>query len=278
MDMMHADRIIRLALEEDIGPGDVTTGFCVPGGRRISGAFVAKQDGVVCGLEAAERVFQILDAETVFEPKLRDGDAVKKGDIIATVRGRARPILTGERTALNLLQRMSGIATRTAEAAAKVSGTGARVTDTRKTSPGLRALEKYAVRVGGGYNHRFGLFDGALIKDNHIVAAGGIKKAVAAVKKFAPHTMRVEVEASSLAEVSEALEAGADIIMLDNMTNEEMAAAVGLVGRRALTEASGNMDERDLLEVAETGVDIISIGALTHSVKALDISLRFERE
>ncbi len=269
------DRIIQNALNEDIGYGDVTTESCVPEEAAIRGVFLAKEEGVVCGLSVMQRVFALVDADIRVAFRVPEGRRVSKGDIIADIEGPARSVLTGERTALNLLQRMSGVATRTAEAVAAVSGTKARITDTRKTTPGLRILEKYAVRVGGGVNHRIGLSDGVLIKDNHIIAAGGIGPAVAAVRSRIPHTLKIEVEATNLDEVSQALEARADIIMLDNMTNEQMKEAVGRIGDRALTEASGNMGDRDLRLVAETGVDLISIGALTHTIKAMDISLKF---
>ena len=220
-------------------------------------------------------MFDTVDSTIEFQAFVKDGDAVKKGDIIAEVSGEARSVLTGERTALNLLQRLSGVATNTAKAVKAVEGTKAKITDTRKTTPGLRVLEKYAVRVGGGSNHRFCLADGILIKDNHIVAAGGITAAVEAARKNAPHTLKIEVEVETRAQTEEALAAGADIIMLDNMSCPEMKECVELIGGRAMVEASGNMGERNRAEVAATGVDIISIGALTHSVKALDISLKF---
>jgi nicotinate-nucleotide pyrophosphorylase (carboxylating) len=205
----------------------------------------------------------------------KDGDAIDKGSIIATIAGPSKSILSAERVALNLIQRMSGISTATATLVAQVSSTKTKIADTRKTTPGLRMLEKYAVRIGGGSNHRYNLADGVLIKDNHISAAGGITNAVTAARAYIPHTVKIEVETESLEQVQEALDCGADIIMLDNMDNATMKKAVELIGGRALTEASGNMGELDLLEVAKTGVDIISIGALTHTVKAMDISLRF---
>jgi len=219
-------------------------------------------------------VFALLDPAVSVTPLVTDGSRVETGDLIAEIHGPAIAVLQGERVALNLLQRLSGIATATAKAVAEVAGTNAQICDTRKTTPGLRALEKYAVRVGGGRNHRFGLFDGAMIKDNHIVAAGGITKAVNAVRQAAPHTVQIEVETTNLTQVEEALAADADIIMLDNMDCAQMTAAVKLVAGRAKTEASGNMGTRALGEVAATGVDVISIGALTHTVQALDISLR----
>ena len=266
------------ALREDIGTGDITTNCCVPANAVSSGLFIAKKPGVICGLDALKYIFEILDRAVRITPYVIDGDYVDKGDTIAEISGPSHSILTGERTALNLLQHMSGIATRTAEAVKSIEGTAAKIVDTRKTTPGMRVLDKYAVKCGGGSNHRFNLADGVLIKDNHIVAAGGIKNAVSLARSNCPHTVKIEVETESIIQVEEALAAGADIIMLDNMPPDIMAEAVRLVDGRALTEASGNMDERDLMEIAKTGVDLISIGALTHSIKALDISLRFERD
>ncbi len=274
----EVERILKSALAEDVGSGDVTSLSTVPPGRTISGRYIAKEDGVLCGLEVVARAFALLDASIAFTALAADGDRVRKGDVIATVSGDARAILAGERVGLNLLQHMSGVATQTARAVAAVAGTGAKIVDTRKTTPGLRVLDKYAVRMGGGGNHRFNLADGVLIKDNHIVAAGGIAAAVAAARARAPHSLKIEVEVETLEQLREALEAGADIIMLDNMPTEMMREAVRLVAGRALTEASGNMGDKtdaELRAVAETGVDLISIGALTHSVKALDISLKF---
>ena len=274
----EVERILKSALAEDVGSGDVTSLSTVPPGRTISGRYIAKEDGVLCGLEVVARAFALLDASIAFTALAADGDRVRKGDVIATVSGDARAILAAERVGLNLLQHMSGVATQTARAVAAVAGTGAKIVDTRKTTPGLRALDKYAVRAGGGGNHRFGLFDGVLIKDNHIVAAGGIAAAVAAARKRAPHSLKVEVEVETLEQLREALEAGADIVMLDNMPLEMMREAVRCVQGRALVEASGNMGDKtdaELRAVAETGVDLISIGALTHSVRALDISLKF---
>lgn len=274
----EVERILKSALAEDVGSGDVTSLSTVPPGRTISGRYIAKEDGVLCGLEVVARAFALLDASIAFTALAADGDRVRKGDVIATVSGDARAILAGERVGLNLLQHMSGVATQTARAVAAVAGTGAKIVDTRKTTPGLRVLDKYAVRMGGGGNHRFNLADGVLIKDNHIVAAGGIAAAVAAARARAPHSLKIEVEVETLEQLREALEAGADIIMLDNMPTETMREAVRLVAGRALTEASGNMGDKtdaELRAVAETGVDLISIGALTHSVRALDISLKF---
>jgi nicotinate-nucleotide pyrophosphorylase (carboxylating) len=274
-DYIGLDALIKAALDEDIGTGDITTISCVPEDAVSKGVFLAKDEGVVCGLSVVAQVFGLLDPKVLVIPRCSDGDTVVKGDILAEIEGPSRSILTGERTALNLLQRLSGIATRTRLAVSSISGTKTRIADTRKTTPGLRVLEKYAVRCGGGKNHRFGLSDGILIKDNHIVAAGGITQAVERVNALAPHTLRIEVETENLEQIDEALAAGADIIMLDNMSLEEMTEAVRHIAGRALTEASGNMGDKDLRQVAATGVDYISIGALTNSIKALDISLRF---
>jgi nicotinate-nucleotide pyrophosphorylase (carboxylating) len=269
------DEIIKRALEEDIGSGDITTLATVSQDRQTEGLFIAKEEGVVCGLPVLKRVYETLDASIKIECIANEGDLVQKGDVIARISGNAQNILTGERVALNFLQRLSGIATRTRWAVREIAGTKAVITDTRKTTPGLRLLEKYAVRIGGGSNHRFNLADGILIKDNHISAAGGIRQAVALARKTAPHMLKIEVETENFAQIEEALQSGADIIMLDNMGIENMKQAVSMIGGRALVEASGNMGDKDLLAVAQTGVDIISIGALTHTVRAMDISLRF---
>ena len=271
------DEIIKRALIEDIGTGDITSMSTVPKDQRIKGKFIAKERGVLCGLDIMKRVFEIIDEEVKLNILQEDGNVLKEGDVIAEITGPAISILTGERTALNFIQRMSGIATRTSELAKAVEGTNAKITDTRKTTPGLRVLDKYSVKVGGGTNHRFNLADGVLIKDNHISAAGGITNAVNAAKQNIPHTLKIEVEVESFEQIHEALEAGADIIMLDNMTTEMMVEAVKIINGKALVEASGNMGDKDVLEVANTGVDIISIGALTHTVRAFDISLKFER-
>ncbi|MCL2587979.1 MAG: carboxylating nicotinate-nucleotide diphosphorylase [Oscillospiraceae bacterium] len=272
---LELDDLLRRALTEDIGMGDITTMSCIPATARSTGRFVAKESGVICGLDILTRVFALLDPTVIVTPLAADGDRVEVGAIIATITGPSRAVLMGERLALNLLQRLSGIATKTSEAVLLVTGTNTKICDTRKTIPGLRALEKYAVKIGGGSNHRFGLFDGVLIKDNHIVAAGGVTAAVVAARGNVPHTIKIEVETTNLSEVEEALTAGADIIMLDNMDISTMREAVTLIAGRAKTEASGNMGDRSLREVAETGVDFISIGALTHTVRALDISLQF---
>ena len=269
------EQLIERALEEDVGTGDITTLTTISEDAVGHGKYIAKEDGVLCGIDLARRVYEKLDGKIEFTAYKKDGDEVVRGDIIAEVHGPAISLLTGERVGLNLMQRLSGTATKTRECVKKIEGTNATIADTRKTTPGLRVLEKYAVRVGGGSNHRFNLADGILIKDTHIVAAGGITEAVKRARKNAPHTLKVEVEVETFEQLEEALEAGADIIMLDNMSCEDMTRAVKIVDGRAKTEASGNMGDRDLLEVAKTGVDIISIGALTHSVRSLDISLKF---
>jgi nicotinate-nucleotide pyrophosphorylase (carboxylating) len=271
----NLDKIINQALEEDIGNADITTLSTVDENKQIEGNFIAKEEGVICGLPVLERVFEILDPSVRIERNVGEGEQVAKGTVIAKISGSAQSILTGERVALNLLQRLCGIATRTQMAVAQVSGTKAMIADTRKTTPGLRILEKYAVRVGGGTNHRFNLADGILIKDNHISAAGGISQAISRARKFAPHTLKIEVEVESFPQIEEALQSGADIIMLDNMSTEDMTKAVHMIDGKALVEASGNMGDKNLRTVAECGVDIISIGALTHTIRAMDISLRF---
>lgn len=272
----QVEQIITLALNEDIGTGDITTLSTIPADKTATGRFVAKEDMILCGIDLAKHIFGRVDPSIELKANFKDGDAVKKGDVIATVSGNAQNVLTGERTALNFMQRLTGIATRTHASVAEVAGTNAKITDTRKTTPGLRVLEKYAVRVGGGTNHRFNLADGVLIKDNHIAVSGGIKNAVKNARAVIPHTLKIEVEVETKEQLAEALDAGADIIMLDNMSNDLMRECVGIVAGRALVEASGNMGEKSLREVAETGVDIISIGALTHTVKAADISLKFQ--
>lgn len=269
------DRVIKMSLEEDMPFGDITTENIISEDSVSKARFIAKENGVVAGLPVAERTFYLIDKRVNFEIMKPEGSLVEKGDVIATVEGPTIAILEGERTALNLLQRLSGVATRTHGLATLVEGTSAHVVDTRKTTPGLRYLEKYAVRVGGGQNHRFSLSDGVLIKDNHIAAAGSVSAAVSAVRGKIPHTIRIEVETENLDMVQEALDAGADIIMLDNMDNEQMAQAVKIIAGRALVEASGDIDEARIRRVADTGVDIISVGRITHSVKSLDISLRF---
>ena len=273
----YVDEIIVNALKEDINYVDVASDYLIPEDQRDNAYFVAKADGVLCGLSVAMRVFALLD--DTFEAKLykHDGDKVQKGDLIAEFSGKTVLLLKGERTALNLLQHMSGIATATAAAVELVKGTNAQITDTRKTLPGLRALQKYAVTCGGGKNHRFNLSDGAMLKDNHIDAGGGITNAVNALRGKLGHMVKIAVETRDLAEVREALAAGADIIMLDNMSNEMMREAVKIIDGRAKTEASGGITLETIAEVAKTGVDIISLGALTHSVKAFDISMKMKK-
>lgn len=331
LNYLEVEEIIRRALIEDIGTGDITTSLVVPAKSTCRAQIIAKEDGIVCGLRVAALVFKMVAdmyatgenpvirklqaarrvsgssivggseptrisikhmnpvevvkpgmpsqseagklKELVFRPEVTDGLSVESGGLVAEITGPTRPILTAERTALNFLQRLSGIATRTARFVELVQGTDAVIVDTRKTTPGLRILEKYAVRVGGGRNHRFGLYDAVLIKDNHIFAAGGLKQAVQAVRAAVPHTMKIEVEAESLEQVEEALQAGADIIMLDNMTPAMLRKAVALCKGKALLEASGGATEASIARIAETGVDMISVGALTHSAKALDMSL-----
>ena len=272
--LFYVDDLIKAAIKEDIHYLDTTTDLMIPEESRSTARFMAKAEGVVCGLEVALRVFQLLDDSFTYQVRLPEGGEVKPGDIIAELEGRTRFLLKGERTALNLLQHMSGVATATRRAVKLVEGTPASITDTRKTLPGLRALQKYAVTVGGGKNHRFNLSDGAMLKDNHIDAAGGIPQAVAAIRDRLGHMVKLEVETRNLEEVRQALEAGADVIMMDNMDCAAMAEAVRLVDGRALLEASGGITDDTLRAVAETGVDIISIGALTHSVKAMDISMK----
>lgn len=264
---------MHLALREDIGTGDVTTLSTVPPEARARGRMVAKAAGVVAGLPVVEEVYRQISPQVVVRPLAAEGARVQPGDALCEIEGPAQAILIGERVALNFLQRLSGIATRTARFVELVAGTGARIVDTRKTTPGLRLLEKYAVRVGGGHNHRMGLYDAVMIKDNHIIAAGGITAAVRRAREAAPHTMTVTVECETLAQVDEALEAGADALLLDNMDNATRAEAVRRAKGRALTEASGGITEGTAREIAKTGVDILSIGALTHSAPALDISL-----
>lgn len=267
-------RLIALALEEDLGPGDVTSAFVPEGSARAK--VLAKSPLVLAGTEAFIEVFRQVSTAVTVEFLARDGDAVPAGTVVGRVEGGHRELLTGERCALNLLQRLSGVATMARAAADAVRGTKARVADTRKTTPGLRALEKAAVRAGGATNHRFGLFDGVLIKDNHLRALGGVTAAIAAARASAHHLMKIEVECATLAEVDEAIAAKADIIMLDNMDTAAMRRAVARIAGRAIVEASGNVTLERLPEIAATGVDLISMGALTHSAKAADISMKWE--
>ncbi len=275
MNSFILDPILRRALEEDIGTGDVTTLATIEPGTQASAELVAKEDFVLSGIDVAQRVFQLLSAETAFEKLFSDGQAVKRGEVLAWLKGDAAILLQGERVALNLLQRMCGVATLTAAFVREVEGTQAVVVDTRKTTPGLRVLEKYSVRMGGGGNHRMALYDAVLIKENHVAAAGGITAAVSRAKKRVPHTQKIEVEVRNQEEVAEALAAKADILLLDNMSIDELTAAVELVGDQAITEASGGVNLETVRGIAETGVRLISVGALTHSYRAVDISMLF---
>jgi nicotinate-nucleotide pyrophosphorylase (carboxylating) len=267
-----AEILVDLAIREDVGTGDVTTDNLVPTEWRKKAELSAKAGGVIAGLEVARMVYFRFGQELVWQPLVEDGDRVSKGDVLVRFEAGYRTLLTGERTALNFLQRMSGIATAASRFREILSGSRTRILDTRKTLPGFRLLDKYAVRAGGGVNHRNGLYDMVMIKDNHIAVAGGISRALSTIREKVPGTMKIEVETTNLQEVEEALMAGADIIMLDNMDLRMMEQAVKLIGGRARTEASGNMTEARVAEVAATGVDFISVGALTHSVTALDIS------
>lgn len=272
------ERSVAAALAEDLGAaGDITTDAIVPADAAGKAAIVARQAGVVAGLDLAEAAFKALDPEISFTRIVEDGGKVAAGGKIATVAGKARAILTGERTALNFVGRLSGIATLTASYVKAVEGTGARIACTRKTTPGLRALEKYAVRAGGGINHRFGLYDAVLVKDNHIEAAGGIGKALARLKARAGHTVRIEVEVETLAQLAEALEFPIDAVLLDNMDLATLREAVKLVAGRVVTEASGGVTLDNVRDIASTGVEVISAGALTHSPRNLDSSLEWER-
>ncbi len=268
----EVELIINHAFQEDIGNGDITTNNIVPENKLASASMTAKANGIIAGIDIAEMVFKRLDENLEWNPKVKDGDAVAKGDVILEIKGTFRALLTGERLALNLMQRMSGIATETAKYVAETKGSKVKILDTRKTVPGLRTFDKYAVKMGGGTNHRIGLYDMVMIKDNHIKMAGTISAAVEQVRKSIPSAIKVEVETTNLQEVKEAVNAGADIIMLDNMSNELMCEAVSLINGKALIEASGNMNLERISGVAKTGVDFISVGALTHSVIALDIS------
>ncbi|MBQ5629637.1 MAG: carboxylating nicotinate-nucleotide diphosphorylase [Ruminococcus sp.] len=272
---IYVDNIIKTALLEDINYLDTTTDYLIDEDQENTARFLAKADGVLCGIDVALRVFTILQ-EQGFEAKVykHDGDVLEKGDIIAEIHGKTRTLLKGERTALNLLQHMSGVATATGQAVKAIEGTNASIADTRKTLPGLRPLQKYAVTVGGGKNHRYNLSDAAMLKDNHVDAGGGIASAVAKLRQKLGHMTKIELEVRSLDELGQALEAGVDVIMLDNMSCEEMREAVAITNGRALLEASGGITAETLRAIAETGVDIISMGALTHSVTAFDISLK----
>ena len=279
LDSTYVQRIVAAALAEDVGPGDVTTLATIPADARCTAELNSRVAGTVAGLPVAIEAFRQLDPDVQIDEHKRDGDAVQPGDTLLIIRGRARAVLTAERVALNFVQRMSGTATATSRYVTAVQGTKATIIDTRKTTPGLRQLEKYAVRAGGGQNHRFGLFDGILIKDNHIAACpDGVGGAILAARRGAPHSLRVEVETENLDQVREALEAGADAILLDNMSPDELRAAVALIDGRAVAEASGGITLETVRAVAETGVDLISVGALTHSAPSLDLGLDFRLE
>lgn len=271
---MQADQLIRMALQEDIASEDVSTNAVMRSAVKGTVDLIAKEDGIIAGLDVYARVFQILDEKTEVHFNFKDGDAVKKGDLLATVNGDIRVLLSGERVALNYLQRMSGIATYTSQVAKLLEGSKVTLLDTRKTTPNCRVFEKYAVRVGGGCNHRYNLSDGVLLKDNHIGAAGSVAKAVAMAKEYAPFVRKIEIEVETMDQVKEAVEAGADIIMLDNMTPEMMKEAVNFIDGRAQTECSGNITKENIQKILETGVDFVSSGALTHSAPILDISMK----
>ncbi len=273
MNVTQLKLLVGQCLAEDVGSGDITTNSIVPEGATTFAIIHTKEPGVIAGLAVAEMVFRLLGPNISFVAKVKDGERVPAGTVLAEIEGDAKAILTGERVALNFLQRMSGIATRTSLLVDKIKNYPVRVVDTRKTTPGLRMLEKYAVLMGGGHNHRFGLYDAVMIKDNHIKVAGGIRQAIVAARKKVSHMVKIEVEVEDLAGVREALLEKADIIMLDNMNVEAMKEAVRIIDGRALVEASGGIDEESIAKIAETGIDIISVGALTHSIKSLDISL-----
>lgn len=273
----YIDDIIKRALNEDINYIDISTDFLIPEKQKNKAYFIAKSDGVLCGIDIAMRVFELLDKDFEYKKEFNDGDEIKKGDVICEFEGHTSALLKGERTALNIIQHMSGISTATKKAVELVNGTNATVCDTRKTLPGLRALEKYAVTAGGGKNHRYNLSDCIMLKDNHIEAAGGITEAVSTIKNKIGHTVKIEVETSTLDEVSEAAAADVDIIMLDNMDYATMKKAVEIINGRAKTEASGGITLENINYVAQCGVNIISLGALTHSVKAFDISMKIKK-
>ena len=271
---MQADKLIRMALQEDITSEDVSTNAVMRSAVKGTVDLIAKEDGIIAGLDVYARVFQILDEKTEISFNFKDGEAVKKGDLLGTVTGDIRVLLSGERVALNYLQRMSGIATYTKQVSKLLEGSKVTLLDTRKTTPNCRVFEKYAVRIGGGCNHRYNLSDGVLLKDNHIGAAGSVAKAVAMAKEYAPFVRKIEIEVETMEQVKEAVEAGADIIMRDNMTPEMMKEAVELIAGRAQTECSGNITKENIAKILETGVDFVSSGALTHSAPILDISMK----
>ena len=272
--LLNADELIKSALREDISSEDVSTNAVMPMPRMGVVSLIAKQDGIICGLGVFKRVFELLDENARIDFYFKDGDTVKNKDLIAVVTGDIRALLSGERTALNYLQRMSGIATYTNAMSKLFEGTKTKLLDTRKTTPNMRIFEKYAVKTGGGHNHRYNLSDGVLLKDNHIGAAGSVKRAVELAKEYAPFVRKIEVECETLEMVKEAVEAGADIIMLDNMTIDMMKEAIELIGGRAETECSGNVTKDNAARLADIGVDYVSSGALTHSAPILDLSLK----
>lgn len=271
---LQADKLIKMALEEDITSEDVSTNAVMPEYKKGKVQLLCKQDGVICGLGVFLRTFELLDENVSADFYVKDGDAVKKGQLLAELTGDIRALLSGERVALNYLQRMSGIATYTRAVASLLEGSATRLLDTRKTTPNMRIFEKYAVRVGGGNNHRYNLSDGVLLKDNHIGAAGGVAAAVKAAKSYAPFVRKIEIEVETLDQLREALDAGADIVMLDNMSPENMSAAVKMAKGRAETECSGNVTKENIARLKDLGVDYISSGALTHSAPVLDVSLK----
>ncbi len=273
----YIDELIKKAITEDINYIDVSSAYLFGDDDRTEAYFISKADGILCGIEVALRVFSLLDNTLEYTLYKHDGDEIKAGDLIAEFSGKTLKLLEGERTALNLLQHMSGVASMTNAAVKAIEGTGSTIADTRKTLPGLRAIQKYAVTCGGGHNHRYNLSDAAMLKDNHIDAGGGITKTVKTLREKIGHTVKIEVETRTLDEVKEAVEAGADIIMLDNMSLETMQKAVEIIDGRALTEASGNVTLENIRTVAQAGVNIISMGAITHSVKAFDISMRIKK-
>ena len=271
---INVDEYILNTLKEDITSEDVSTNAVMPEDRQGKADLICKQDGIICGLDIFKRTFELLDDTARFEANFKDGDKVKKGDLLGVIHGDVKAILSGERTALNYLQRMSGIATMTREYVDQLEGFSATLLDTRKTTPNMRPFEKYAVTVGGATNHRYNLSDGVLLKDNHIGAAGSVTKAIQMARAYAPFVRKIEIETETLEQVQEALDAGADIIMLDNMTNETMKKAVEMINGKAQTECSGNVTKERLKEIAEIGVDFISCGALTHSAPIMDVSLK----
>lgn len=271
---INVDDYIINTLKEDITSEDVSTNAVMPENKQGKADLICKQDGIVCGLDVFERTFKILDDTSHFEANFKDGDFVKKGDLIGVIYGEVKAILSGERTALNYLQRMSGIATMTREYVNELKGYKTVLLDTRKTTPNMRPFEKHAVKVGGATNHRYNLSDGVLLKDNHIGAAGSVTKAIEMAKAYAPFVRKIEIETETLEQVKEALDAGADIIMLDNMDNDTMRKAVEMIGDKAQTECSGNVTKERLKEIAEIGVDFVSCGALTHSAMIMDVSLK----